>query len=83
MRPTFAQLEAFYWVSRLGSLKEAARHLGLAPPTISLRIDQLEAELGSPVFERAGRGLILTQRGETMVPRVASVMEEYIAVYCA
>ncbi|WP_158804306.1 LysR family transcriptional regulator [Acidisoma sp. L85] len=77
MRPTFAQLEAFYWVSRLGSLKEAARHLGLAPPTISLRIDQLEAELGSPVFERAGRGLILTQRGETMVPRVASVMEEY------
>lgn len=77
MRPTFVQLEAFYWIARLGSVKEAARHLHVAPPTISLRIDYLEAELGSPLFERAGRGLLLTQRGEALVPRVAAVIEEY------
>jgi DNA-binding transcriptional LysR family regulator len=77
MRPTFVQLEAFYWIARLGSVKEAARHLRVAPPTVSLRIDNLEAELGSPVFERSGRGLVLTQRGEALVPQVTSVIEEY------
>ncbi len=77
MRPTFVQLEAFYWIARLGSVKEAARQLHVAPPTISLRIDDLEAELGSPLFERAGRGVALTQRGEALVPRVAAVIEEY------
>jgi DNA-binding transcriptional LysR family regulator len=77
MRPTFVQLEAFYWIARLGSVKEAARHLHVAPPTVSLRIDNLEAELGGPVFERAGRGLVLTQRGEALVPQVTSVIEEY------
>jgi DNA-binding transcriptional LysR family regulator len=77
MRPTFVQLEAFYWIARLGSVKEAARHLNVTPPTISLRIDQLESELGSPMFERAGRGLALTPRGEALVPRVAAVIEQY------
>ena len=77
MRPTFIQLEAFYWIARLGSVKEAARHLHIAPPTVSLRIDQLEAAVGSPLFERAGRGLSLTRKGEALVPRVGAVIEEY------
>jgi DNA-binding transcriptional LysR family regulator len=77
MRPTFVQLEAFYWIARLGSVKEAARHLNIAPPTVSLRIDQFESELGSHLFERAGRGLTLTPRGEALVPRVAAVIEHY------
>jgi DNA-binding transcriptional LysR family regulator len=77
MRPTFIQLEAFYWISRLGSVKEAARHLHIAPPTVSLRIDQLEATVGSRLFERAGRGLSLTRKGEALVPRVGAVIEEY------
>jgi DNA-binding transcriptional LysR family regulator len=64
-------------------VREAARHLHVAPPTISLRIDHLEAELGSPVFERAGRGLALTQRGEALVPRVAAVIEEYGKIHAA
>lgn len=83
MRPSFVQLEAFYWIARLGSVKEAARHLNVAPPTISLRIDQLEAELGSPVFERAGRGLVLTRRGEALVPAVAAVIEDYRRIRAA
>ena len=81
MRPTFVQLETFYWIGRLGSVKEAARHLHVAPPTISLRIDQLEAELGNSLFERAGRGVTLTRRGEALMPQVASVVEEYADSY--
>ncbi|TPI65598.1 LysR family transcriptional regulator [Mesorhizobium sp. B3-1-3] len=77
MRPTFIQLEAFFWTARLGSLKEAARHLHVAPPTVSLRIDQLEAEVGGLLFERAGRGLALTPKGQALVPGVAAVIDEY------
>jgi len=41
-RPTLTQLEAFFWIVRLGSFQRAAAKLNLAPPTISLRIRQLE-----------------------------------------
>jgi DNA-binding transcriptional LysR family regulator len=77
MRPTFIQLEAFYWTARLGSLKEAARHLHVAQPTVSLRIDQLESEVGSALFKRVGRGLALTAKGEALLPNVTVVIEEY------
>ncbi|MCB8878084.1 LysR family transcriptional regulator [Acidisoma silvae] len=83
MRPSSAQLEAFYWVARLGSVKEAARHLNVAPPTISLRIDQLEADLGHTMFERQGRHVVLTQRGEALVPHVAAVIEDYSKIHAA
>lgn len=83
MRPSLAQLEGFYWVARLGSVKEAARHLNVSPPTISLRIDQLEAELGHPVFERQGRHVVLTQRGDALVPHVAAMIEEYRKIHAA
>ena len=83
MRPTFAQLEAFYWVARLGSVKEAARQLGLSQPTISLRIDDLEAELGVTLFERAGRGICPTRRGEGLLPRVSAVMEDFARIRTA
>ncbi|GLS22398.1 LysR family transcriptional regulator [Labrys miyagiensis] len=77
MRPTFVQLEALFWTARLGSLKEAARHLRVSPPTLSLRIDQLEGDVGSKLFERSGRGLVLTRKGEALLPSVAVVVEEY------
>src|SRR5271156_3421887 len=76
MRPTFIQMEAFHWIAQLGSVKEAARHLHVAPPTISLRVDQLEGEVGGRLFERAGRRLALTPKGEALAPRIAAVIEE-------
>lgn len=80
MRPTFAQLETFYWVARLGSMKEAARQLGLSQPTVSLRIDDLEAELGVTLFERVGRGVCPTRRGEGLLPRVSAIIEDFAQI---
>ena len=45
-RITFAQIEAFYWIARLGTFREAARQLNVSQPTISLRIRDLERVLG-------------------------------------
>lgn len=76
MHPSLGQLEAFYWVVRLGSIKQAAQHLNLAQPTVSLRISDLEEQFGHPIFERAHRKLTLTRRGEALLPRVTALINE-------
>jgi len=80
MRPTTAQLETFFWVVRLGSIKEAARHLNLAQPTISLRLQELEAQFQQPLFIRASRRLTLTSAGEALLPRVSTLINEIGAI---
>jgi DNA-binding transcriptional LysR family regulator len=67
MRFTLAQLEAFYWIAKLGTVRDAARHLNLAQPTVSLRIRDLEAALGAALFERLGRTTRLTHEGTILL----------------
>ena len=76
MRFTIAQLEAFFWTARLGSLSKAASHLHMAQPTISLRLRDLEKALDVILFKRNGRGLTLTVDGFALVPRAAALLEE-------
>lgn len=61
MRLSLQQIETFYWAARLGSFHAAARHQHLTQPTISARIQELEAQLGVQLFdrERARSGLTL------------------------
>src|ERR687891_253314 len=63
MRFTLAQLEAFYWIAKLGTIRDAARHMSLAQPTVSLRIRDLEAALGAALLDRGGRSVRLTHEG--------------------
>jgi DNA-binding transcriptional LysR family regulator len=48
----FRQLEAFYWIVRLGSFSAAAEKLGMTQPTISARVKELERSLHSELFLR-------------------------------
>lgn len=48
------QLEALYWIAKLGGFSAAALHLRTTQPAISGRIAALEGELGVQVFERSG-----------------------------
>lgn len=76
MRVTLAQLESFLWVARLGTTQAAAQQLRLAQPTISLRLRDLELALGVKLFDRLGRGLRLTDEGNTLVERAAAILAE-------
>jgi LysR family transcriptional regulator, low CO2-responsive transcriptional regulator len=58
------QLRAFVEVARQGSFARAARALHVTQPAISMQIRDLEAAVGLPLFERAGRGLRLATGGE-------------------
>lgn len=54
----------YFWVvAREGSIARACRELDLAQPTISGQLRELEKALGEKLFERAGRGLALTEAG--------------------
>lgn len=53
----------FWTVARVGSIAKASRELSLAQPTISGQIRALERTLDVKLFERAGRGLKLTEMG--------------------
>jgi DNA-binding transcriptional LysR family regulator len=63
---SFRQLEAFMWAVRLRTLSRAAIRLNLAQPTMSKRIQELEAECGFEVFKKAGRSVELTPRGDRL-----------------
>jgi DNA-binding transcriptional LysR family regulator len=63
---SFRQLEAFTWTVRLKTLSRAAQRLNLAQPTVSKRVQELEAECGFPIFEKKGRSVDLTPRGHTL-----------------
>ncbi|EAZ99270.1 LysR family transcriptional regulator [Marinobacter sp. ELB17] len=56
-------LETFFWISKLGSFRAAAKKLYASQPAISARISGLEDELGIELFDRSGRNVVLTSKG--------------------
>jgi len=61
---------AFLVTAEEGSLSAAARALGMTQPTLGRQVDALEDELGVVLFERAGRGLVLTPSGLELLDHV-------------
>ena len=51
----------------ISSITAAAKQLHLAQPTLSNQIRRLEKSIGSPLFARRGRGLALTETGQTVM----------------
>ena len=75
--PSFRQLEVFRAVILEGSISGAARHLGIAQPTVTNTIRRLEDVLGTPLFDRSGtqvRPTTVARRiFESMAPTMSSL----------
>jgi LysR family transcriptional regulator, transcriptional activator of nhaA len=56
----------FWTVAKEGSIARACEKLRLAQPTISGQLRQLEEQLGEKLFNKAGRGLALTEVGQVV-----------------
>ncbi|MES2414549.1 MAG: LysR family transcriptional regulator [Pseudomonadota bacterium] len=63
---TFKQLEALYWIARLGGFSEAAAKLHATQSAISKRVQELELQFGTELFDRSHRSARLTEKGEEM-----------------
>ena len=75
MKFDWNRARAFLVTAEEGSLSAAARALGMAQPTLGRQVDALEQELGIALFERAGRGLILTPSGLELLEHVRAMGE--------
>ncbi len=63
-------------IAEHGSLRAAARHLGIAQPTLTRGLSELEREIGATLFERRSRGMIATPLGEAFVKRATAILND-------
>ncbi|MEM8768837.1 MAG: LysR substrate-binding domain-containing protein [Pseudomonadota bacterium] len=61
-------LQAFEATGRTGSFKAAAEELNVSPSTISHQVRDLEAHLGTLLFSRSRRQVVLTDEGRNLLP---------------
>lgn len=59
--PDWDLCRTFIAILRQGSLSAASRSLGLTHPTVRRHLEELEAELGTPLFVRSPSGLVPTE----------------------
>lgn len=70
------QLKAFCVLARTLHYSRAAEELEIAQPSLSRMICQLERELDAPLFEKQGRGIILSKQGTLFYSYVNRGLEE-------
>jgi LysR family transcriptional regulator, nitrogen assimilation regulatory protein len=71
-----SQLETLISVAELGSLSRAAERLHVAQPALSRQVSLLERELGVQIFDRHGRGMVLTESGQEVLRHAYRVFGE-------
>jgi LysR family transcriptional regulator, cell division regulator len=72
-------LRVFEAVARLGGMNRAAAELHTVQSNVTARIRQLEDELGTELFQRNSRGVVLTQAGRRLLPyavRIANLLTD-------
>jgi len=68
-------LATFVTVAQLGSFTRAADALEVTQPTVSVRIANLEAEVGGALFRRGRRAITLTELGRDFLPFAQRALE--------
>lgn len=67
----YNHLYYFYEVAKFGSISQAAKHLNLSQPSLSIQIKTLEEQIGVKLIEKKGRNIVLTERGEKIYAQCA------------
>lgn len=75
-----AQLKTLIHVAELGSLSKASERLNVVQPALSRQIRLLERELGAYLFDRHGRGMVITDTGREVLEHAERIMGELDAI---
>ncbi|GAB7535550.1 LysR family transcriptional regulator [Burkholderia sp. 3C] len=73
---TFKQMEALYWIVKLGSFEAAAARLNTTQSAISKRVQELERAFDIAVFDRANRSARLTEKGSEFFDYAQALLEQ-------
>ncbi|CAN5882479.1 LysR family transcriptional regulator [soil metagenome] len=71
----YHHLRYFWAIAHQGSLTRAADRLNLSQSALSVQLGKLEQQLGHPLFERAGKRLILTEAGRIALDYADTVFQ--------
>ena len=79
------QLEQVIAIAEEGSINKAAQKLYLSQPNLSASLKQLESELGEKLFERTGKGAILTAFGSEFIAYAQPAYRQFrlLSDFCA
>lgn len=75
-RLSISGLDVFLEIARCGSLRAAARSLGIGPPAVSHQLKTLEHKLGVDLFVRTTRSVELTEAGQTLLKRAGPAFSD-------
>lgn len=70
------KLRTFYYVTKAGGFTQASTYLNLAQSTISRTIQNLESEVGFPIFIRHRNGIFLTKEGDILFKAAQNIFEQ-------
>src|SRR6185295_19644482 len=73
-------VRSFLAVVDAGSVTAAAKRLGATQPTLSRHVAELEAQLGAPLFERTGRGVVPTGAALAIVDAARRMQDAALAL---
>lgn len=75
LRISLRQLEVFVATARAGSTRAAADRVARSQSAASAALADLEAALGTPLFDRVGRRLALNEDGRALLPKAAALID--------
>jgi len=70
----FKHVRTFVTVAEQGSVSKAALRLRITQPALSRQIQDFQRELGLKLFDRVGRGLVLTSEGEQLLTECRALL---------
>ena len=74
---TLQQLRIVLAVAKHGSFTKASQELHVSQPALSLHIRQLADEVGQPLFDRAGKGVTLTEAGRLVEQYAIKIFAQF------
>jgi DNA-binding transcriptional LysR family regulator len=74
-------LRYFASVARTGSFTEGARLSHVSPPAMSKAIKRLETEIGTELFARSTRRVVLTETGEILLAHCEAILDAVDALW--
>lgn len=77
----FRQLECFITVATNGSITKAAEIMHISQPAVTRSIQLLEADIGTPLFDRNGKHIALSAAGKEVLREAKEIIERQGIIY--